>query len=589
MSNIYSPYSYVDLSEKKWDIRSDDLLDQEKRNGNSDPEQAASSQLFNEILKALFSFPDELLNPVISDHPKEICVIGGGVAGLTAAYELAVRGHHVTLLEASWRIGGRIRTHEFADGTRAELGAMRIPETHDCVNHYVNKLGLKRRPFVGRNDASSLYLRGQKFRLEDVHCDPPTLDTLRGLYLLDPSADNTLYSTNPFDAERLLNERLGVVIDREALELVFQHFAIPPRLEVYEQATMGQLMLGTPVSQRSVRLSHEAFELFGRATGILWFENVSYLQWIINELALYEPKKYELEGGMESLIAALAQAFKDAAVSTRATATLKTSCPVKEVRLSGGRAVVIWESSGVHESDTFDYVICTAPAPAAARIKFDPPLPPQQYEALTNLTYASAGKTIVRCTERFWESKEGIFGGGSFSDLPHQQCWYPADNSKESTNSQYQFGIVREGPQATHWEAISTAKSKEPGVFTAAYLWGANAKRFAALEDQEKTELILSSVEHIHGDLRTYIRDPQTDVIHCSWDNESSPGSGAFAFYAPGEQRRYQAALCHPHLKDNAGQYRLFFAGEHLAIAHAWIQSAVQTALSAVIHVINST
>src|SRR5205807_9892070 len=52
---------------------------------------------------------------------KRVCVIGGGVAGLVAALELAKVGHHVSLFEASNRFGGRIWTHYFADGNYGEL------------------------------------------------------------------------------------------------------------------------------------------------------------------------------------------------------------------------------------------------------------------------------------------------------------------------------------------------------------------------------------------------------------------------------------------------------------------------------------
>src|SRR3954470_18939870 len=80
-----------------------------------------------------------------------IAVLGAGISGLVAAYELERLGHEVVLLEADARIGGRILTHRFAgdDGPLAELGAMRIPANHDLTLRYVDELGLrhKLRPF----------------------------------------------------------------------------------------------------------------------------------------------------------------------------------------------------------------------------------------------------------------------------------------------------------------------------------------------------------------------------------------------------------------------------------------------------------
>ncbi|GAA1847888.1 FAD-dependent oxidoreductase [Pseudonocardia ailaonensis] len=43
---------------------------------------------------------------------KEVAVVGGGLAGLRAAYTAARRGHHVTLFESSDRLGGQVRLLE---------------------------------------------------------------------------------------------------------------------------------------------------------------------------------------------------------------------------------------------------------------------------------------------------------------------------------------------------------------------------------------------------------------------------------------------------------------------------------------------
>ena len=50
---------------------------------------------------------------------------GRGIAGLSCAYELKRRGHDVTVLEASGRAGGHVRTFhdQFADGLYADIGA----------------------------------------------------------------------------------------------------------------------------------------------------------------------------------------------------------------------------------------------------------------------------------------------------------------------------------------------------------------------------------------------------------------------------------------------------------------------------------
>ena len=55
-------------------------------------------------------------------------IIGAGMAGLVAGYELARAGHDPLILEAQNRVGGRIYTlRKFAPGLYAEAGAMRSP------------------------------------------------------------------------------------------------------------------------------------------------------------------------------------------------------------------------------------------------------------------------------------------------------------------------------------------------------------------------------------------------------------------------------------------------------------------------------
>ena len=53
--------------------------------------------------------------------PKKVLVLGGGIAGLTAANVLLARGAEVLLLEAGSRVGGNVRTIR-RNGFLAESG-----------------------------------------------------------------------------------------------------------------------------------------------------------------------------------------------------------------------------------------------------------------------------------------------------------------------------------------------------------------------------------------------------------------------------------------------------------------------------------
>jgi monoamine oxidase len=84
----------------------------------------------------------------IGPAPKKIVIIGAGMAGLVAGYELSQLGHDITILEAQTRAGGRVQTlrDPFSDGLYAEAGAARIPDDHDLTLKYVKLFGVPLEP-----------------------------------------------------------------------------------------------------------------------------------------------------------------------------------------------------------------------------------------------------------------------------------------------------------------------------------------------------------------------------------------------------------------------------------------------------------
>jgi phytoene dehydrogenase-like protein len=81
-------------------------------------------------------------------HGTEVAVVGGGMSGLTAAYELLRLGLRPVLYEAE-QLGGRMRSIPFPGNPeyKAEMGAMRFPVSARSLFHYIDLLGLHTRPF----------------------------------------------------------------------------------------------------------------------------------------------------------------------------------------------------------------------------------------------------------------------------------------------------------------------------------------------------------------------------------------------------------------------------------------------------------
>src|SRR5262245_60183722 len=96
--------------------------------------------------------------------PKKVIIIGAGLAGLSAAYELTQAGHDVAIFEARTRPGGRVHTlrDPFAEGLYAEAGATRIPNHHHITLKYAELFGLTLDPFQPPDSPSVYYVRGKR-------------------------------------------------------------------------------------------------------------------------------------------------------------------------------------------------------------------------------------------------------------------------------------------------------------------------------------------------------------------------------------------------------------------------------------------
>ena len=108
----------------------------------------------------------------------KVIILGAGLAGLTAAYELGKAGYQVQVLEARAVAGGRVQTArrgfvdtdlmgnrqecDFDEGQYINVGPWRIPYHHQSTLHYVRKFGVQLELFNNDNDAAYVYFEKGK-------------------------------------------------------------------------------------------------------------------------------------------------------------------------------------------------------------------------------------------------------------------------------------------------------------------------------------------------------------------------------------------------------------------------------------------
>jgi monoamine oxidase len=218
------------------------------------------------------------------------------------------------------------------------------------------------------------------------------------------------------------------------------------------------------------------------------------------------------------------------------------------------KVVVKYQMDKEDEVDIFDYVICTLPYSVLRTIEVKPYFSNMKMQAIFELNYIDAMKSLFLCNRRFWEENANygnILGGISFTDLPIQSIIYPSDHN--------------------FCQNTFDCSPEEPGVLTASYNLEQNSIRLGGMEYNARYEVVKQNVEEVHGlprgFLNSYIERHRT--VH--WNDEPLY-RGALAYNLPGQKRLFAYEMKQPEYNE-----RLYFAGEHLSNKHGWIQGALSS------------
>jgi monoamine oxidase len=210
---------------------------------------------------------------------------------------------------------------------------------------------------------------------------------------------------------------------------------------------------------------------------------------------------------------------------------------------------IVWERNGWKP---FDYVICAIPFSTLREIEIKPFFSNQKMQAIRELNYVDAQKSLFLCSKRFWEEDReyGRMNGGiSFTDLIIQTIIYPSDHIR-----------------CVNQESCTP---DDPGVLTASYNLGQDSYRLSNQDPTRRFNIIKRNVEEVHGlpvgHLDRLVNSHKT--LH--W-NAQPWARGAFALNTPGQKMIFSYAMLQPEFNN-----RVFFAGEHVSTKQGWMQGSL--------------
>ncbi|HET7700350.1 MAG TPA: flavin monoamine oxidase family protein [Candidatus Limnocylindria bacterium] len=373
---------------------------------------------------------------------KRVVVIGAGIAGLVAAFELTREGHEVVVLEAQDRVGGRIYTlRSFAPGLYAEAGAMRIPRVHELTLEYCRLFGLELRPFVTGNPNGLVHVGGRRMTAAQAQREPERLPFEVAAHERGKTAD-ALWEAATADIRELLATRDDAW---DEIRRRYDEYSIREFLELKG-------------------FSESAIEMYGVLNFVEADLNSAVMEELREQLGGAYVDMQEIVGGTDRLPNAFYAAIPD---------RVRFGAQVHAIDQDPDSVTVHYRTRAGRYSVTGDYAICTLPFPVLRHVEMLKPLSRGKQRAIRQLHYSASTKILFQVRRRFWEQEDGILGGATATDLGIRRINYPT-------------------PDPT----------TERGVLLASYTWGQDALRWAAMDEATRIEEALEDVAHIHPRIR---------------------------------------------------------------------------------------
>lgn len=401
-------------------------------------------------------------------NPKKIIVIGAGLAGLAAAWELREAGHEVIILEARDRPGGRVSTlrEEFAEGLYAEEGAAAFSNSYTAALKFIDLYKLEKQPYSFPELPITYHLNGQRL-------DVAAGETVKWPYELTPAEQ----ALGPFG-----------IVQKYIIDTLPQEIREPDNWNREPLLQLDHTSLEAYLRQQGA--SEGAIKLVKNTQ---WFAAVpgetSGLSMAVSDFGLFMgDAPFLLKGGNDHLPREMAKDLKE---------IIRYEQPVRSIEDNNNEIKITSEKG---ETFTAEKLIVTLPLKVLQKVVFSPTLSREKQEAIGEVAVLDAARVFLKLKQPVWRRED--LSGLTFTDLPIMQL-----------------------------NAYENLKDPESGpALLESYLAGQAAKDIQGKTGEEIVEMVLSHAEGIHPGLRenltgTYIKNWSTDPFSLGGPSWPAPGS----------------------------------------------------------------
>ncbi len=504
-----------------------------------------------------FAYDDWLKHPQglaqlpAAAHGTEVAIVGAGMAGMTAAYELMKLGLKPIIYEAS-RMGGRLRSQPFegGQGVVAELGGMRFPASSTAFFHYVKLLGLESKPFPNpltpAAGSTVVDLEGQTHYARTLADLPPLFREVADAWAA--ALDELGFG----DLQQALRQR-----DVPRLKALWD--ALVP---LWDDRTFYDFVAQSRAFSKLSFRHREVFGQVGFGTGG-WdsdFPN-TMLEILRVVLTGCDEDQHLIVGGVQQVPLGLWAHAPEQITHWPAGTSLArlhggaTRPGVTAIRRAPSGQLAVTDSWGTEREYPAVLVTCQSWL-LTTQIAVEESLFSQKlWMALDRTRYMQSSKTFVMVDRPFWKDVNPATGRDTLSMTLTDRL----------TRGTYLFD---NGPD-------------KPAVMCLSYAWMSDALKMLPHPPAKRVQLALDALRKIYPtvDIAGHIVG---DPITVSW--EADPYFlGAFKGALPGHYRYNQRMYGH-FMQDAlpAAERGIFLAGDDISFTPAWVEGAVQTSLNAV-------